>query len=135
MDDLVRLAEAYAALSISGPLRPRGQGSPISGCLARLFIDRSFRKALRSPPRVVADVGPDHRVADTLVLLIEEVVEWLRATVGVLLPSVVGTIMRAVDFVLAPALVGTAACFRSWCTDRRRLGCHLKRGTLGTTAM
>ena len=63
--------------------------------------------------RVVANGGPDRYVTDILVLLIEEVVESSRARVGVLLLSTVGGIIQAPDFVLTPALVDTAAYFRS----------------------
>ena len=66
---------------------------------------------------VVADVGANHKVADFLVLLFEEVVE-PRASVGISNGAVVDAepnhaIGRVPDLVLSPALIGTGAYFRS----------------------
>ena len=69
--------------------------------------------ALRPLLRVVADVGLDHGVADILALLIEEVVESSPVNVGVLLSSTACAIMQPPEFFLTPALVDTAAHFRS----------------------
>ena len=67
--------------------------------------------------QVVANVGARHQVASDLVLLFEEVVE-SQIGGGVSNGAVVDAepnhhISRVLDFILAPALVGTGAYFRS----------------------
>ena len=72
----------------------------------------------RSPLRGVVNVGTNHKVAGSLVLLYKEVVE-SRVSVGVSNGAVIDEAKRDHDigytpnFAFATALVGTGAYFRS----------------------